>query len=190
MRVHADQTCVDGYSCRQTGMTPALCRDDARCQKFTHDGKRSLPFTVGVAFAITACALCSALNIVARAPVAPMLLLGIVCGAFCIVALTIRWRTLAPRRTPLFAGNLFGLALSVAVAILSQSNDLAPGMALPPFSSASSGFSAEVLYGKARRAFTASDTPEVFPLSHMRSRPSPPRDRLDSQDEGIGHKLT
>jgi hypothetical protein len=115
-----------------------------------HDRTRSPSFTMGVAFAITACALCSVLNIAARAPIAPMLLLEIVSGVFCIVALAIRLRTPVHRWIPLFAGSVFGLTLSVAVAAMSQSNDLTPGMALLPPYSTSSGFSAEVLYGKPR----------------------------------------
>ena len=126
----------------------AMMRDARSTQEVT----RSLPFTVGIVFAIAACALSSAVNIAAHAPVAPMLLLEIVCGAFCVTALAIRLRSPVHRWTPLFAGGLFGLTLSVAVAVTSQSNDLMPGMALPPFPSASSGFSAEVLYGKPRPA--------------------------------------
>jgi hypothetical protein len=105
---------------------------------------------MGVAFAITAGALCSVLNIVARAPIAPLLLLEIVSGLFCIAALAVSLWAPVHRWIPPFAGVVFGLALSIAVAVTSQFNDLTSGMALPPAYSASSGFSAEVLYGKPR----------------------------------------
>jgi hypothetical protein len=113
-----------------------------------HDGTRSLQFSMGAAFAITACAFCSALNIAARAPIAPLFVLGIIGSTLCIVALAIRAWTPAYRWVPRFAGSLFGLALSVGAAVISQSNDLTPSMELPPPYSAFSEISAEILYGK------------------------------------------
>jgi hypothetical protein len=91
-----------------------------------------VPFSVSVALAVAFCALCGAINEVARAPIAPLLSVAAAGGAVCAISLGTKSRMTVYRWVPRFAGSIVGVALSIAAAVISQSQHLASETGIPP----------------------------------------------------------